>query len=242
MTPPPSPTDSNPVPSVRFRDVSCRYPGAERPVFGGLSLRLDRPGFHALFGPSGVGKTSLARLIAGDLLPDEGAVERLAPERIAYTYNQERLPGWSPVGRHLDRVSPPGTDDLRQELESVFDVGPVLDRRFSRLSLGQKNRVNLLRYLLQDFGFLVLDESLANVDEPTRERILVHVKRRFPDVIFLYISHNVAEVARFCQDIHVLSARRTPALTTVSGLDALSTEHLDPRELDRVMLEIMNAR
>ena len=49
--------------------------------------------------------------------------------------------------------------------------------RFAQLSMGQCNRVNLVRYLLQTFGILIMDESLANVDEPTRQTIILQNKR-----------------------------------------------------------------
>ena len=56
--------------------------------------------------------------------------------------------------------------------------------RYSQLSMGQCNRVNLLRYLLQDFSMLIMDESLANVDEPTRQAILYTIKTTFPEAGF----------------------------------------------------------
>ena len=48
--------------------------------------------------------------------------------------------------------------------------------RFAQLSLGQQNRTNLTRYLLQDFDLLIMDESLANVDELTKEKIILKIK------------------------------------------------------------------
>ncbi len=83
--------------------------------------------------------------------------------------------------------------------------------RFSQLSLGQQNRINLIRYLLQDFDLLIMDESLANVDELTREKIILTIKATFPDRYFLYISHNVVEVSKFCREIVVFrGARKRP--------------------------------
>ncbi len=114
-----------------------------------------------------------------------------------YTHNQERLPGWSSVGKHLNKTTSPDRSDLKDELIDRFGISDLMHKRFAKLSMGQCNRVNLLRYLLQDFGVLIMDESLANVDEPTRHEILYTIKERFAHVGFLYISHNVVEVARF---------------------------------------------
>ena len=71
-----------------------------------------------------------------------------------------------------------------------------------------------VRYLLQDFDVLIMDESLANVDELTREKIILKIKALFPERCFLYISHNVAEVARFCSHQAAPEARPMPAIAT----------------------------
>ncbi len=124
----------------------------------------------------------------------------------------------------------------------MFKVDTLLTSRFSQLSMGQQNRMNLIRYLIQDFDLLILDESLANVDEALRETIVLAVKALFPDKLFLYISHNLMEVARFCKDILVLGnpgAEQNGLI--VRGLDYGPGYVPDQKGLDRTMLEIMNA-
>jgi ABC-type Mn2+/Zn2+ transport system ATPase subunit len=63
--------------------------------------------------------------------------------------------------------------------------------------------------------------AALNVDERTREQIILKIKSLFPDRFFLYISHNVIEVARFCRQVLVLrGAIAIPGQWTVPGLDA----------------------
>ena len=85
-----------------------------------------------------------------------------------------------------------------EELVEIFGLSDCITSRFDQLSMGQQNRVNLIRYLLQDCDLLIMDESLANVDERTREKIILAIKAMFPERYFIYISHNVMEVAKFC--------------------------------------------
>ncbi len=228
---------------ITCRDIGFRYPGAEAPIFESLDLVIDTPGFHALFGPSGVGKTTLAKIISGDMENFSGKVTRSTKTPCLYTYNRERLPGWASVGRHLEKTTPSGRHTLRDELIDSFGLADIMGLHFVQLSMGQCNRVNLLRYLLQDFGILIMDESLANVDEPTRQTILYRIKAIFPEAIFLYISHNVVEVARFCQQIIVFNGQhRTPPVYMVNGLDhRREDEPLDKAAMERTMLEIMSA-
>ncbi|MCF8125659.1 MAG: nitrate ABC transporter ATP-binding protein [Desulfotignum sp.] len=222
--------------------LNFAYPESETMVIQDLWFAMDGPGFHAVFGPSGVGKTSFAKLLANYRNRPELPIQTPGIGTILYSYNLERLPGWSSTGRHLDRICPADRQDLKKELIDIFQLGPVLGARFSQLSMGQQNRMNLIRYLLQDFDLLILDESLANVDEKLRQAILLAVKELFSHKMFLYISHNLMEVARFCKDILVLTepSREKPS-KIVSGQDDTRISVLEKPSLDRIMLEVMSA-
>ena len=203
---------------------------------------MIEPGFNALFGPSGVGKTSFAKIITGDITDYDGEVRidnMLSP---LYSYNMERLPGWSGIGKHLKKITPAEKQDQMNELVQFFGLAECIDSRFSQLSLGQKNRINLIRYLLQDFDMLIMDESLANVDERTREKIILKIKDMYPDKFFLYISHNVIEVSTFCKEILVFrSAHKSPQTMLIRGQDHRTGRILNKSRLEQTMLEIMNA-
>lgn len=179
--------------------MNFTYPGSEIQVIDNLSFSMTGPGFYAVFGPSGVGKTSFARLLTRHSdLPDQ-PVKTPGIDTILYTYNLERLPGWAAVGRHLDQVCPADRQGLK-------------------------------------------DESLANVDEKLRQTILPAIKERFSHKMFLYISHNLMEVTRFCKEILVLAGpSRNMSSRLISGLNETSGGKVDKSALDRVMLEIMNA-
>ena len=102
--------------------------------------------------------------------------------------------------------------------------------------------MNLIRYLLQEFDLLILDESLANVDEALRETIILSIKALFPGKMFLYISHNLMEVAKFCRDILVLSEpAKQKGSFMVKGRDYAQGYTLDKQAFDASMLEIMDA-
>jgi ABC-type multidrug transport system ATPase subunit len=226
----------------KCRDITFKYPGSTRYVFKNLSFEMIEPGFHALFGPSGVGKTSFAKIITGEIPGYSGEIHRDGMKTLLYSYNLERLPGWSSVGKHLEKITPPSLESQKDELIEAFGLKELVGYRFSQLSLGQQNRINLIRYLLQDFHMLIMDESLANVDELTREKILLKMKDMFPDVFFIYISHNVIEVSKFCKEILVLrNAAKEPQVTKVEGQNYSIQRPIDKKKLEQTMLEVMNA-
>ncbi len=227
-------------------NLSFQYPDNDTNVFDRLSFTIQGPGFHAVFGPSGAGKTSLARIISSGITRYSGSLHLKGIKTILYSYNMERLPGWSSIDSLLQQVTPSGRESLLKELITVFGLDNLMHSRFTRLSLGQQNRVNLIRYLVQDFDLLILDESLANVDEKLRHTILLHIKERFPDRMFLSISHNLMEIATFCREIAILGSRKAKnRKCLVQGMDlrrdAAQGIFPDRKILDEVMLEIMNA-
>ncbi len=223
-------------------NVTFTYPGAKAPLFTDLSFHLAAPGFHSFFGPSGVGKTSLAKIITGDIKRSSGKVVTTGLNTLLYSHNKERLPGWSGVGRHLTRVIPATMHDGLAELVDIFGLSDCINSRFDKLSMGQQNRVNLIRYLLQDCDLLIMDESLANVDELTREKIILAIKAMFPERYFIYISHNVIEVAKFCDSILVFrSSGKLPQTRMIKGCNTRNDQELPRVALDATLLEIMNA-
>ncbi len=227
---------------LECRNITFRYPNSSMDVFHQLSFAIEKPGFNALFGPSGVGKTSLAHILAGKITQYTGSVRTDGLRTRLYSYNLERLPDWSGVGKHLEKITPPTLRERRDELIDSFDMAHTMGLRFSQLSLGQQNRVNLIRYLLQDFDLLIMDESLANVDERTREKIILKIKVMFPETYFLYISHNVVEVATYCREICVFrSPRKKPQVLKVKGRDHQLGQSVARDQLQETMLEIMHA-
>jgi ABC-type multidrug transport system ATPase subunit len=224
------------------KHITFQYPGSDDYIFKDLSFRITEPGFHAIFGPSGVGKTSFAKIVTGDIRGFAGEIQTEGMKTFLYSYNLERLPGWSSIEHHINRIIPSDRQDRKAELIESFGVKDQMGSRFSQLSLGQQNRVNLIRYLLQDFDLLIMDESLANVDELTREKIILKIKDMFPWVCFLYISHNVIEVSRFCKNILVLrDNRKNPQVQMVQGQDYSTGQSIEKKALELTMLEIMNA-
>jgi ABC-type multidrug transport system ATPase subunit len=227
---------------LEFKDINYKYTGSTNQVFKNLTCAINAPGFHALFGPSGVGKTTLAKMMTGDIGGFSGEISVRQIDRILYAYNLERLPGWTSVQEHLTATTPDANREKIDELVTAFGLEACLHSRFGQLSLGQQNRTNLARYLLQDFDFLIMDESLANVDEVTKENIILKMKAMFPQRCFLYISHNVVEVAKFCKQILILrSLHKTPQTVSIMGQDYSNGRPPANRDLEHTMLEIVNA-
>jgi ABC-type multidrug transport system ATPase subunit len=227
---------------LEYKDITFKYPNTDTYVFKDLTCRVSGPGFHALFGPSGVGKTTLAKMMAREIKGFSGEIMAEQINNVLYSYNLERLPGWYSVADHLAEVAPNSNKNRIDDLVRSFGLQACLGSGFAQLSLGQQNRINLARYLLQDFDLLIMDESLANVDEVTREQIILRIKEMFPGKCFLYISHNVLEVSKFCKQILILrSPHKSPQVVSLPGQNLARRQALKKKDLELTMLEIMHA-
>ncbi|MBM9614842.1 ATP-binding cassette domain-containing protein [Desulfobulbus rhabdoformis] len=228
--------------SLICEKLTFTYPAKEAPILAQVSFQLITPGFHSFFGPSGAGKTTLAKIITGELHDYTGQLITNGLDRILYSHNKERLPGWSSVDHHLSKVITPSLLPEKDKLVDLFGLADCVNARFDQLSMGQQNRVNLIRYLLQDCDLLIMDESLANVDELTRETIILSLKEMFPARYFIYISHNAREVAKFCDSILVFQgSNQVHAPRMLQGCNVRTNTERNSAELDAVLLEIMNA-
>jgi molybdate transport system ATP-binding protein len=183
----------------------------------------------ALCGPSGSGKTSVLSVIAGLRRPDEGRIAlgartlfdstqgiNLAPEarRIGYVFQEHLLFPHLDVRRNLLygwRRRPAGARAIDfDRVVQVLELGSLLERSPPMLSGGEKQRVALGRALLSAPALLLLDEPLAALDQPLKERILGYVDRaleewRLPAV---YVTHQLAEVTRLAEYVVIMEAGR----------------------------------
>ena len=174
-------------------------------------------GLTALFGPSGVGKTSVLNMIAGLRAPDSGHIivdERqlfdsatrinvAAQDRQAgYIFQDARLfPHMKVIDNLLYgwRIAEDGQHWMTVEEATAFlDIGHLLERWPRNLSGGEAQRVAIGRALLSGPRFLLMDEPLASLDRMRRDEIMVVIERIRDDLKLpiLYVSHDREEVDR----------------------------------------------
>lgn len=197
---------------LKAEHITFRYPCGKRAVLEDFDLTLTSGERVGLLGPSGFGKTTLCRILAGYQQPDAGRV--LLDGKPLATY-----PGYCPV--QLVWQHPEWSLDPRMKMSRILaQAGSLppellsglgicrewLDRFPSELSGGEQQRFCLARALAPGVRFLLADEITTMLDLITQARIwrflLEEVRRR--NLGLLVVSHDRALLEQVCQSIRSL--------------------------------------
>lgn len=219
-------------------DIGFTYPATEAPVLSGVSLRVADGERLALVGPTGAGKSTVAKLMARLYDPTVGSISlggidlRDATldslrERIVVVPQEGFLFGGS-IADNV-RIARPGATDaeLREALDAIgalqrfeeFEDGidTEVRERGSRLSAGERQLVSLARAALVDPAVLVLDEATSNLDPGTEVIVEQALDRLMNGRTTIVVAHRLSTIKR-ADRIAVISGGR---LTELGSHDEL---------------------
>jgi NitT/TauT family transport system ATP-binding protein len=211
-------------PFVTLRNVGHVFADDGTHVLNDISLTMDQGDFVALAGSSGIGKSTLLRILGGLLPPARGQVlyEGKPPQEAALSigvvFQRDNLMPWRTV-----------YDNVRLPLELRGENGRAADQRIrdmidlvgltgseenypSQLSGGMAQRVAIARALVHQPSLLLLDEPFGSLDALTRERMgleLLRIWQAMPVTVFM-VTHSISEAVFLSDEVLVMSSQNGP--------------------------------
>lgn len=211
---------------VTVRDLWFSRPGAT--IFEGVNLDIRRGKITAIMGPTGTGKTTLLRLIGGQLVPECGSIlvddENIHQVSRRRLYQIRRKMGMLfqsgalftnlsvfenvafPLREHTNLSESMVRDIVLLKLEAVGLRGAI-NLMPSELSGGMSRRVALARAIVLDPLMIMYDEPFTGQD-PISMGVLVQLIKRLNEVLgmtSIIVSHDVPETASIADDIYVIA-------------------------------------
>lgn len=213
-------------PLARIENISFRYPKSGVDALSGVSLEIPRGSFFALLGPNGAGKTTLLRLLCGRFSKFSGTLDLADDVRGPNAFLDPLAcgillenPGIYPklsikeyvdyfTGFYATRIPAWNDAEVRERIERIarsLEL-PSLDTRMAALSLGNRQKVQLLRAMAPAPRLLILDEPVANLDPMSREAVwsLLTDWRKQEGGTAIVCSHILAEMEEEATDFAII--------------------------------------
>ena len=250
---------------LSLKGLTKAYPGVV--ANDTVSFDIGTGEVHALLGENGAGKSTLVKMIYGLVKPDSGEMTLRGAPFAPSEPRQARADGIAMVFQHfslfdalnvaeniaLGMENPPAMRDLAAKIREVSEAyGLPLDpyRTVGDLSAGERQRVEIIRCLLQDPKLLIMDEP-TSVLTPQEVEILFQTleKLRAEGTSILYISHKLEEIRTLCDHATILRLGKNvgeciPAETSASEMAelmvgaALTPPKRGTRDLGEVAMDI----
>ena len=198
---------------IKFHDVSVSYPLEQKKVFENFNLELHPGSLTVLAGRSGVGKTTLIRLLQHMMEPTSGKItidghsvsdiqRDTLFKNIAIVHQEQRFLERKSILENMRLVRPDVTDEeifqMMKELglhDEIMQKKEGYDAKPQDLSGGQQQRLGIAQALLMDSNVVILDEPTANLDPQNKTRVFKKIKEVATNKTVLVISHNLVEMA-----------------------------------------------
>ncbi|MGI6205720.1 MAG: ABC transporter ATP-binding protein [Anaerovoracaceae bacterium] len=193
---------------IECRDLARNFGSTE--ALSGVNLDIEPGRIVGLLGPNGSGKTTMIKIANGLLRPTSGSltIAGMKPGKetkaiTAYLPDREFLPGYMKVSSIVDMYSDFFSDFRRDRAEEMLSrLGVDVNKRFSSLSKGNREKVQLILVMSREAQVYFLDEPIAGVDPATRDYIIkVIISNYSEDAAVVISTHLIEDVEKILDEV-----------------------------------------
>lgn len=192
---------------IELKNICFSYGSDDENVFENFSLEIKADEFVAVMGKSGIGKSTLMRLILGLEAPKQGSITGLDGKRISVVWQENRLLTWYNVLKNVMIVSSAPGKASAMEILRLLRLNECIYEYPNELSGGQQRRVAIARALYYGGDLVLLDEPFTGLDAELKAETAALIKKYFRSA--LLITHDKAEAELLgCERIMIISDKR----------------------------------
>lgn len=181
--------------NIEFVNVTKKFD--KHKVLKNLTYTFEDKKTSFVMGSSGIGKTTLLRIIMGLENDYYGEVKGLEGRKISAVFQDDSLCQNSSVFLNIKLVSELISKEKLIKDFSELGLYDILDKRVRELSGGMKRRVAILRALSVGFDTLIMDEPFKGLDSENKEKVMNMVIEKTFDKTAIIVSHNIEEYLYF---------------------------------------------
>lgn len=209
--------------NIELKNIKFTYPGKEESIIENLNFVLKKNTSNAIYGPSGIGKSTIIDIVSGLHQPEAGQIfidgklnsniKNFWKNKISYVGQKNYLFSGNLL-TNITLKTDPSNDNINKVKEIInfcnlkkFDINSNINEMGLNLSGGESQRISIARALFNEPSFLIFDEATNSLDKETEKEILnllISLKRK---ITLLLISHD-KNVVSYCDNIFELRNKK----------------------------------
>jgi len=194
---------------VTVKNLNFSYDG-DTPILSDISFSVNEGEIMGIIGPNGGGKSTLLKIIAGQLESTSGQLQ-IDRHNLSYVPQAQNINDVLPLRVHeyinFGLFKSKGDNKNLEHVLEMVNMTSQRDKLFSELSGGQKQRVLLAKAMIKNPKIILLDEPTTGLDSNGQDQLLsliIEIKEKYKAAIVL-IDHNVNQIIKYCDKVLCLN-------------------------------------